>query len=87
MSNVINVDFRENALSNEQRFIEEVQPILQDLVDIARDNFGNVTATEILSDVMGVLYKYAKEEYYVLTMENGDTIDFTLDYIECRYYY
>jgi|TARA_B110001454_G_scaffold33063_1_gene32409 hypothetical protein len=82
MSNVINVDFRENALSNEQRFIEEVQPILQDLVDIARDNFGNVTATEILSDVMGVLYKYAKEEYYVLTMENGDTIDFTLDYIE-----
>jgi|TARA_R110000787_G_scaffold10578_2_gene35801 hypothetical protein len=82
MSNVINVDFRENALSNEQRFIEEVQPILQDLVDIARDNFGSVTATEILSDVMGVLYKYAKEEYYVLTMENGDTIDFTLDYIE-----
>jgi hypothetical protein len=82
MSNVIEVNFRENSLSDEQRFIEEVQPILQDLVDIARDNFGNVTATEILSDVMGVLYKYAKEEYYVLTMENGDTIDFTLDYIE-----
>jgi len=82
MSNVIEVNFRENALTNEERFIEEVQPILQDLVDIARDNFGNVTATEILSDVMGVLYKYAKEEYYVLTMENGDTIDFTLDYIE-----
>ena len=82
MSNVINVDFRENALSNEQRFIEEVQPILQDLVDVARHNFGNVTSTDILTDVMGVLYKYAKEEYYVLTMENGDTIDFTLDYIE-----
>ena len=79
MSNVIEVNFRENALTNEERFIEEVQPILQDLVDIARDNFGNVTATEILSDVMGVLYKYAKEEYYVLTMENGDTIDFTLE--------
>ena len=82
MSNVINVDFRGNTLSNEQRFIEEVQPVLQDLVDVARDNFGNVTATEILSDVMGVLYKYTKEESYVLTMENGDTIDFTLDYIE-----
>jgi hypothetical protein len=82
MSNVIEVNFRENALTNEERFIEEVQPILQDLVDVARHNFGNVTATEILSDVMGVLYKYAKEEYYVLTMENGDTIDFTLDYIE-----
>jgi|TARA_R110001583_G_C5576161_1_gene402507 hypothetical protein len=82
MSNVIKVDFREKALSNEERFIEEVQTILQDLVDVSRNNFGNVTATEILTDVMGVLYKYAKEEYYVLTMENGDTIDFTLDYIE-----
>ena len=82
MSNVIEVNFRENALSDEQRFIEEVQPVLQDLVDVARDCFGNVTATEILSDVMGVLYKYAKQKNYVLTMENGDTIDFTLDYIE-----
>jgi hypothetical protein len=82
MSNVINVDFSGNTLSNEQRFIEEIQPVLQNLVDVARDNFGNITATEILSDVMGVLYKYTKEESYVLTMENGDTIDFTLDYIE-----
>ena len=81
MGKVIKVDFEKNSLSDEERFKEEVQPILQDLVDVARHNFGNVTATEILSDVMGVLYKYAKEEYYVLTMENGDTIDFTLDTI------
>jgi len=79
MSNVIQVDFRENALSDEQRFIDEVQPVLQDLVDVARNNFGNVIATEILSDVMGVLYKYTKEENYILTMENGDIIDFTLE--------
>ena len=79
MSNVIQVDFRENALSDEQRFIDEVQPVLQDLVDCARKNFGNVIATEILSDVMGVLYKYTKEENYILTMENGDIIDFTLE--------
>ena len=79
MSNVIQVDFRENALSNEQRFIDEVQPVLQDLVDSARNNFGNVIAVEILSDVMGVLYKYTKEENYILTMENGDIIDFTLE--------
>ena len=79
MSNVIEVNFRENALSDEQRFIDEVQPVLQDLVDCARKNFGNVIATEILSDVMGVLYKYTKEEKYVLTMENGDIIDFTLE--------
>ena len=79
MSNVIQVDFRENALSDEQRFIDEVQPVLQDLVDCARKNFGNVIAVEILSDVMGVLYKYTKEENYILTMENGDIIDFTLE--------
>ena len=79
MSNVIQVDFRENALSDEERFKEEVQPVLQDLVDVARNNFGIIIATELLSDVMAVLYKYTKEEKYVLTMENGDIIDFTLE--------
>ena len=79
MSNVIQVDFRENALSDEERFKEEVQPVLQDLVDVARNNFGSIIATELLSDVMAVLYKYTKEEKYVLTMENGDIIDFTLE--------
>ena len=79
MSNVIQVDFRENALSEEERFKEEVQPVLQDLVDVARNNFGIIIATELLSDVMAVLYKYTKEEKYVLTMENGDIIDFTLE--------
>ena len=79
MSNVIQVDFRENALSDEERFKEEVQPVLQDLVDVARNNFGSIIATELLSDVMVVLYKYTREEKYVLTMENGDIIDFTLE--------
>ena len=79
MSNVIQVDFRENALSDEERFKNEVQPVLQDLVDVTRNNFGNIIATELLSDVMGVLYKYTREEKYVLTMENGDIIDFTLE--------
>jgi hypothetical protein len=81
MSNVIEVNFRENALTNEERFIEEVQPILQDLVDVARHNFGNITAIDMLSDIMGILYKYTNEETYILTMENGDIIDFTLDTI------
>jgi len=79
MSNVIQVDFRENALSDEERFKEGVQPVLQDLVDVARNNFGIIIATELLSDVMAVLYKYTREEKYVLTMENGDIIDFTLE--------
>ena len=79
MSNVIEVDFKENALSDEERFKEEVQPVLQDLVDVARNNFGSIIATELLSDVMAVLYKYTREEKYVLTMENGDIIDFTLE--------
>ena len=79
MSNVIEVNFRENALTNEERFIEEVQPILQDLVDVARNNFGNTTAIDMLSDVMGILYKYTSEETYILNMDNGDIIDFTLE--------
>ena len=79
MSNVIEGDFKENALSDEERFKEQVQPILQDLVDIARNNFGNITAIDMLSDVMGILYKYTSEETYILTMENGDIIDFTLE--------
>jgi len=79
MSNVIEVNFKENALSNEERFREEVQPILQDLVDVARNNFGNTTAIDMLSDVMGILYKYTSEETYILNMDNGDIIDFTLE--------
>jgi len=79
MSNVIEVNFKENSLSNEERFKEEVQPILQDLVDVARNNFGNTTAIDMLSDVMGILYKYTSEETYILTMDNGDIIDFTLE--------
>ncbi len=76
MSNVIEVNFRENSLTNEERFKEEVQPILQDLVDVARNNFGNTTAIDMLSDVMGILYKYTSEETYILNMDNGDIIDF-----------
>ena len=79
MSNVIEVNFKENALSNEERFREEVQPILQDLVDVARNNFGNTTAIDMLSDIMGILYKYTSEETYILNMDNGDIIDFTLE--------
>jgi hypothetical protein len=79
MSNVIEVNFKENSLSNEERFKEEVQPILQDLVDVARNNFGNTTAIDMLSDVMGILYKYTSEETYILNMDNGDIIDFTLE--------
>jgi hypothetical protein len=81
MGKVIEVDFEKNSLTDEQRFIGEVQPILQDLVDVARHNFGSITAIDILTDVMGILYNYTEEERYVLTMENGDIIDFTLDTI------
>jgi len=79
MGTVIKVDFEKNSLSDEERFIEEVQPILQELVDVARHNLGSITAIDILTDIMGILYNYTREERYVLTMENGDIIDFTLD--------
>ena len=79
MGKLIKVDFEKNSLSNEERFKEEVQPILQDLVDVARHSFGNTTAIDMLSDVMGILYKYTSEETYILNMDNGDIIDFTLE--------
>ena len=79
MGKLIKVDFEKNSLSDEERFKEEVQPILQDLVDVARHNLGSITAIDILSDIMGILYKYTSEETYILTMENGDIIDFTLE--------
>ena len=79
MGKLIKVDFEKNPLSDEERFKEEVQPILQDLVDVARHNFGYITALDMLSDVMGILYKYTSEETYILNMENGDIIDFTLE--------
>ena len=79
MGKLIKVDFEKNSLSNEERFKEEVQPILQDLVDVARHSFGNTIAIDMLSDVMGILYKYTSEETYILNMDNGDIIDFTLE--------
>jgi|TARA_R110002110_G_scaffold73400_1_gene194844 hypothetical protein len=79
MGKLIKVDFEKNSLSDEERFKEEVQPILQDLVDVARHSFGNTIAIDMLSDVMGILYKYTSEETYILNMDNGDIIDFTLE--------
>jgi|TARA_R110000796_G_scaffold124736_2_gene239238 hypothetical protein len=79
MGEIIEVDFKQNSLSDRDNFIEEVQPILQDLVDVAHHNFGEVLASELLCDVVEVLYKYTSENNYVLTMDNGDIIDINLD--------
>ena len=79
MGEVIEVDFKQNSLSDRENFIEEVQPILQDLVDVAHHNFGSVITTKLFCDVMEALYKYTSEDNYVLTMENGDIIDINLD--------
>ena len=78
MGKLIKVDFEKNSLSDEERFKEEVQPILQDLVDVARHSFGNTIAIDMLSDVMGILYKYTSEETYILNIKNF--IDETVKY-------
>ena len=79
MGKIIEVDFKQNSTLERENFIEEVQPILQDLVDVAHHNFGEVLASELLCDVVEVLYKYTSENNYVLTMDNGDIIDINLD--------
>lgn len=79
MGKVIEVDFGGTPLSARENFIEEVQPILQDLVDVAHHNFGMEVTSQLFGDVMESLYKYTHEDNYVLTMENGDIIDINLD--------
>ena len=79
MGKIIEVDFKQNSTLERENFIEEVQPILQDLVDVAHHNFGSVVTSELFADVMEVLYKYTREDNYVLTMDNGDIIDINLD--------
>ena len=79
MGKIIEVDFKQNSTLERENFIEEVQPILQDLVDVAHHNLGSVVTSELFTDVMEVLHKYTREDNYVLTMDNGDIIDFNLD--------
>ena len=87
MSNVIEVQFGRGILPNEDKFVEELQPLLEDMVDAACSNYGEELGTLMVESLCLSLDKIRqklveqieKEKKYILTMENGDIIDFTLD--------
>ena len=87
MSNVIEVQFGRGILPDEDKFVEELQPLLEDMVDASCSNYGEELGTLMIESLCLSLDKIRqklveqieKEKKYILTMENGDIIDLTLD--------
>jgi hypothetical protein len=85
MGKVIRAEF--GNIIDEEGFIGEVQPILEDLVDAAHRNLGTHlgglmvhTLCLSMSKMVETLSQHIdEEEKYILTMENGDIIDLTLE--------
>ena len=87
MSNVIEVQFGKGILPNEDKFVEELQPLLEDMVDASCSNYGEELGTLMIESLCLSLDKIRqklveqveKEKKYILTMENGDIIDLNLE--------
>ena len=87
MSNIIQADFGRGILPNEDRFIEELQPLLDDMTDVACDNLGEELGFLLIQSLCVSLGKIAEnlseqlenKKNYILTMENGDIIDLDLE--------
>ena len=87
MSNIIQADFGRGILPNEDRFIEELQPILEEMTDVACDNFGEELGCLLIQSLcvsLGRITEKLSEQLenkknYILTMENGDIIDINLE--------
>ena len=87
MSNVIQVKFGRGILPNEDDFVEELQPLLEDMVDASCSNYGEELGCLMIESLCLSLDKIRQklieqienEKKYILTMENGDIIDLTLE--------
>ena len=87
MSNVIEVQFGKGILPDEDKFVEELQPLLEDMVDASCSNYGEELGTLMIESLCLSLDKIRqklveqieKEKKYILTMENGDIIDLNLE--------
>tara|TARA_R100000458_G_C8227899_1_gene210424 strand:+ start:469 stop:744 length:276 start_codon:yes stop_codon:yes gene_type:complete len=86
MSKVIHADFG-SALPNTDRFIDEIQPLLEELVDVACGNLGEELGCLMIQSIctsMSMMVSNLSDciedkEKYILNMENGDIIDINLD--------
>ena len=87
MSNVIEVQFGRGILPDEDKFVEELQPLLEDMVDASCSNYGEELGTLMIESLclsldkirQKLIEQVEKEKKYILTMENGDIIDLTLE--------
>ena len=87
MSNVIEVQFGSGILPDEDKFVEELQPLLEDMVDASCSNYGEELGSLMIESLCLSLDKIRqklveqieREKKYILTMENGDIIDLTLE--------
>jgi len=87
MGKVIRAEFGNRAMIDEEGFISEVQPILEDLIDAANRNLGDHlgglmihTLCLSMSKMVETLSQHIDEEKkYILTMDNGDIIDINLE--------
>ena len=86
MCNVIEVQFGRGILPDEDKFVEELQPLLEDMVDASCSNYGEELGTLMIESLclsldkirQKLIEQVEKEKKYILTMENGDIIDLTL---------
>ena len=87
MSNVIEVQFGKGILPNEDEYVEELQPLLEDLVEVSCNNYGEELGCLMIESLCLSLDKIRQKlseqienkKKYILTMENGDIIDLTLE--------
>ena len=87
MSNVIEVQFGRGILPDEDKFVEELQPLLEDMVDASCSNYGEELGCLMVESLclsldkirQKLIEQIEKEKKYILTMENGDIIDLTLE--------
>ena len=87
MSNVIEVQFGRGILPDEDKFVEELQPLLEDMVNASCSNYGEELGREMIESLCLSLDKIRQKlseqlenkKKYILTMENGDIIDLNLE--------
>jgi len=87
MSNVIQVNFGKGILPDEDEYVEELQPILEDMVEASCKNYGEELGCMIIESLCLSLDKIREKlseqieskKKYILTMENGDIIDLNLE--------
>ena len=87
MSNVIEVQFGRGILPDEDKFVEELQPLLEDMVDASCSNYGEELGTLMIESLclsldkirQKLIEQIEREKKYILTMENGDIIDLNLE--------